>query len=95
MARPRTNTTSKSITLTHALLENAQTVAGYLGISFPEYVRNLIINDTKEFIDKIPTLDKETILSLGKALQEVKQKQGTSLRNKDDIEKLLNESFKD
>jgi len=95
MARPRTKTTSKTLTLTHSLLENAETVAGYLGVSFPEYVRNLIINDTRRFIEKIPTLDEETIISLGRALKEVKQKKGKLLQSKEDIEELLNESFKD
>lgn len=89
MARPTTNTTKKTIAITYGLLENAQTVAGYLGITFPEYVRNLIVNDTRDFFEKIPVLDKSTIQSLGKALKEAEKQKGKELRNKKDIESFV------
>lgn len=46
------NTTQvRQITFSNILLKNAMNKAKKLGVSFPEYVRHLIINDTELEVD--------------------------------------------
>lgn len=73
MARPRTNTVAKTITLTKDLYEDAEKTANQLGVSFPEYVRYLIIDDKREYLRKIEILDEETEKELGEAMEDYKK----------------------
>jgi hypothetical protein len=61
-----------------------------LGISIPEYLRFLVINDTKPLIDNIPMIDLETENEIGKALKNYKAGRYKTLRN----EKEIDEYFK-
>lgn len=86
MARPRTNSVSKTITLTEDMLENAEIVSSRYGVSIPEYIRNLIFNDTRRVLGGIEILDEETEKELKEAREDYKKGRFTTLSSKKDID---------
>ena len=84
MARPRTNTKTKQITFSVGLLELAEKKAEKFGITFPEFVRHVIINNVADDLP-VEYLDEKTSKEVGEALEEYKQGKGTKLKSKKEI----------
>jgi hypothetical protein len=62
-----------------------------LGISVPEYLRFLVITDTKPFIDSIPMVDIETEKAIGKALTDYKAGRYDVIKNENDLKKYMDQ----
>jgi hypothetical protein len=56
-----------------------------LGVSIPEYVRHLIINDVEE------TADEELEAAIAKGLRDYTEKKYVIIKDKEDLKELINE----
>ncbi len=63
--------TAKHITFPYELNELMEVRLNQLGISAPEYVRQLVIQDVKPLYQNIPFVDAATEKSIGLSLQEI------------------------
>jgi hypothetical protein len=61
------------------MLEKTQT----LGVSIPEYIRHLIINDVEE------TADEELEAAIAKGLRDYNEGKYTTIKNKEDLKKFV------
>ncbi len=81
------NTTQvKQITFSNILLKNAMNKAKKLGVSFPEYIRHLIINDTELEVD-ILTEEEEKRVAV--ALKDYENGLYDKAKSDDEIEDLF------
>lgn len=56
-----------------------------LGIKFPEYVRHLILEDTKHLVDNIPYVTEEEEESIRKSRRDLENGDTVTLNNKKEI----------
>ncbi len=61
-----------------------------LGISTPEYIRHLVIEDIKPLYKDIPTVDENTEESIGRALDDIDAGRVTRLKSTSQIKNHLN-----
>ena len=80
------NSITKQITFTPTLIYTALLRARLLGISFPEYIRNLIVQDTKDSTDKSPLIYKNTEKYIRKALKDFKKGNFITLKTDNEID---------
>lgn len=81
----------KLITFSPELYSLVVTKAKRIGVSFPEYIRVLLVNDIKEEVEAIEMVDEETEKAIGQSLKDFKEGRYTTLRSKKDIENYFNE----
>jgi len=85
----------KHISLSKALLQLANIRSKQFGITIPEYIRFLIMNDTKIIVDKTELIsDIETIESIGSAVKDIDGEKYDSLKTDKDIDKFINQASK-
>lgn len=80
----------KLITFSPQLATHIEDKAKQLGVSFPEYIRSLAVQDIKEdYIIAPPHLEKQ----IGASLQEFSEEKGSPLdpQNPDDLKELFGE----
>ena len=63
----------KLITFSPELYQLTLTRAKRFGLSFPEYIRILTVNDIKKETENIPFVDAETEKGIGKSLEDLKK----------------------
>ena len=82
----QTQRIQKLITFSPQLFESIEKKAKKLGISFPEYIRVLAVNDIKTIVENLPLVDEETEKHIARSMQDVKQGKYTVLKDDKDIE---------
>lgn len=85
------STVKKHIGIPQELFALLCAKAQRFGVSAPEYIRHLIINDTQQMAEeKIEILENEELISsIGVGLEEAKKGKGKALRSKKDISNYL------
>ncbi len=81
------NSINRQITFTSTLLQTAQARASQLGVSFTEYIRGLVVEDTKQLVDDVPMVDPETEKQIGRSFKDYEKGNYTTLKSEKDIEK--------
>jgi hypothetical protein len=85
MARPKTNSVSRTITFTEDMLENGELVAKRYGVSFPEYVRNLVFNDTRQLLG-VEILDEKIEREIAESMRDYENGDCTVLKTDKNID---------
>ncbi|MDE2024937.1 MAG: hypothetical protein KGJ07_00410 [Patescibacteria group bacterium] len=80
----------KLITFSPQLYELIERNAKKIGVSFPEYIRILAVNDVRQASDTIPYVDEETEERIGRSLKDIKNGKYTTVSTKEELEKFLN-----
>lgn len=84
----------KLITFSPQLAQYIEFKADKLGVSFPEYIRSLALNDIKDEVDDMIIASPEIERQIGIAIEEGKRGEGTELDpfNEKDLEELFRAS---
>lgn len=77
---------TKQVPLSKQLLEVAERRIDQLGIKFPEYVRHLIIEDTKNRNHSISYLSQQEEMDLATSLRDIRKGRVTTLKSDEEIE---------
>lgn len=77
---------TKQVPLSRQLLKAAEERINELGIKFPEYIRHLILVDTKMIPNNIVYLTKEQERDLDEAFKDVQKGRVTELKSDKDID---------
>lgn len=85
----QTKSIQKLITFSPELHQLVMKRAKRFGLSLPEYIRILAVNDTKSEAEAIPMVDEETEKRIGESLEAYKQGEYITLKTKSDIKKYL------
>ena len=75
----------KQISFPTQLVELIERRVSRIGISVPEYIRNLVINDVRPILEEIPYVDTETERKMGKALESYQKGKYTRLNSRAEI----------
>ena len=79
----------KLITFSPQLYELIERNAKKLGISFPEYIRVLAVNDVKKAVEEAMYLDKETEEQVAKSLKDAQKGDYTKVVTEDELDNHL------
>ncbi len=88
------NTVVRQVGFPQPLFELIKIRLEQLGISTPEYVRHLVIEDIKPLYKDIPMVDLETEESIGRALDDIETGKVTRLKSTSAIKDHLNKISK-
>jgi hypothetical protein len=88
------NTVIRQVGFPQPLFELIKIRLEQLGISTPEYVRHLVIEDIKPLYKDIPMVDLETEESIGRALDDIETGKVTRLKSTSAIKDHLNKISK-
>ncbi len=88
------NTVVRQVGFPQPLFELIKIRLEQLGISTPEYVRHLVIEDIKPLYKDIPMVDLETEESIGRALDDIETGRVTRLKSTSQIKDHLNKISK-
>lgn len=75
----------KLITFSPQLYRLLEKKAQRLGVSFPEYIRGLAVNDIKKTVEQSPLVDEETEKQIAKGLDDIEKKNSTKVATKKDL----------
>lgn len=77
---------TKQVPLSRQLLEAVEDRINELGIKFPEYIRHLILADTKMMSNNVLYLTKEQERDIDEAFRDVQKGRVTELKSDKDID---------
>lgn len=77
----------KLITFSPKLYELLEKKAEAMGITFPEYIRGLAVNDIKKSFEYMPLVDEATEKQIAKSLSDKKKEEYAVLASDEDIAK--------
>lgn len=77
----------KLITFSPQLYDLIERKAQKIGISFPEYIRGLAVNDIKKSVEAIDFLTMEEEEGVRRSLADIKEGRYTIVKSDEDIEK--------
>ena len=77
---------TKQVPLSRQLLKAVEERINELGIKFPEYVRHLILADTKMISSSVVYLPREQEREIDEAFKDMQEGRVTELRNDEDID---------
>ncbi len=81
---------TKQVPISKQLLSVVETRIGQLGIKFPEYIRHLILDDTKKLMETIPFVTEEEEKDIVASMKDFEQGNVTVLESEADIESHFN-----
>ncbi len=83
----QTQRIQKLITFSPQLFALIEQKVSKLGVSFPEYIRGLAVNDVKKSVEAIDFLTTEEEEGIKRSLADIKAHRYTIVKSDDDIEK--------
>jgi len=86
---------TKQVPLSKQLLKAAEERIEQLGIKFPEYIRHLIIEDTKIIRDNISYVTRQEELDIASSLRDVRKGKVKTLKDDKEIEDYFEKISKD
>lgn len=79
----------KLITFSPQLYQLVEKNAADLGISFPEYIRVLAVNDVKKMVEKMSFVNEEVEEQIAKSIEDIKNKNYVTLSSEDELDSHL------
>ncbi len=79
----------KLITFSTQLYRTVDQKARRIGLSFPEYIRVLAVNDIKVGIEDVPMVDEDTEKQIGQSLKDYEEGRYTTVRTKKELHEHL------
>ena len=83
------NRVQKLITFSPQLYQLVEKNAADLGISFPEYIRVLAVNDVKKSVEKMTSINDDIEEQVAKSFDDIKNKRYTTVTTEGELDTYL------